>query len=125
MAFVVSIVAALKDEDVLYHIQVLCTCLGRDMKTKWPSSSPSSSVPTLGQCGTTCSGCIDQWLPAMLAPHRYGYEAIACLGVQPIAGGGCTVPCQSLEQEMTPETMDRYGVLSILIDADIHISISP
>lgn len=72
---------------------------GQDMR-KQP---PASSVPTkvAGQCK---SGCIDRWLPVVLAPHRHGHEAIACLACATHAG--CTVPCQFLEQETPPDAVD-------------------
>lgn len=45
----------------------------------------------------------------------------------PIASGGCTVPCQSLEQEMAPEATKQVTVRSLyeyLVGVvDIHISI--
>lgn len=83
MLWPLAYMATLEDKDLvwIYFRQNASYMPLTKHENRQPSSSFSAAA--LGQCAATCSGCIDRWLPAILAPHRYGYEAAACLGVQP------------------------------------------
>lgn len=80
---------------------MLCTCLWRDMKTDG-RLRPSRCRRWANAERRVLVASTDGFQPCSRLTGT-GMKLLHAWVRNPIAGGGCTVPCQSLEQEMAPK----------------------
>lgn len=84
-----------------YIQAMLCTCLWRDMKTDGRLRRPRRRRWANAERRVLVAST-DGFQPYSRLTGT-GMKQLHAWVCNPIAGGGCTVPCQSLEQEMAPK----------------------